>query len=78
MKMASYLYKCENKECQDIFPVDFPFAQNKTLVYCEMCNSPARRYIGKMVPFTYNMTGVVGKIGKRIPRSAGELDTYVS
>ena len=76
--MADYPYKCTNEECQNIFAVKFPFAKNQTLVYCDVCNSPAKRYIGKTVPFMYNMTGIVGKIGKRIPRSAGELDTYVS
>lgn len=78
--MARYLYKCENEGCQNIFPVEFPFAKNQTLVYCDLCNSPARRYISKMVPFIYNASGFVGnKLGNRgIPRSAGELDTYVS
>lgn len=74
--MTSYLYKCES--CNNIFPVEFPFAQNKPLVYCEECSSPARRYVNNSVPFVYKTTGFVGKVGKRIPRSAGELDTYVS
>jgi predicted nucleic acid-binding Zn ribbon protein len=60
--MANYLYKCENVECQNIFPVEFPFGQNETLVYCRVCRSQARRYITKSVPFVYKADGFVGKI----------------
>ena len=58
--MATYAYKCTDKNCENIFDMDFSMVEQKPLVYCPVCKTPAKRYITN--PYVkYNGYGWGGK-----------------
>lgn len=70
--MATYQFKCTH--CEDIFEIDFSITEQRPLIYCEKCKSPARRYIASAPPVKYNGTGFTTT---EINRKSG-LEDYAS